>query len=138
MGEIVFRDLVEKEGVGDRFLVDSSATSREEIGNGVYPPAARKLRSVGLDPRGHRARQFTTGDYKRFDYVLVMESYNKRNLMRIIGEDREGKVYRLLDFTDRPRDIDDPWYTDNFDLAYDEILEGCRAFLEWLRDKNEI
>ncbi|MCD7854658.1 MAG: low molecular weight phosphotyrosine protein phosphatase [Clostridiales bacterium] len=130
MGEIIFKDMVKKQGLEDRFLIDSSATSREELGNGVYPPAARKLRSVGLDPRGHRAKQFTTGDYKKFDYVLVMEDFNRRNLLRIIGSDSDKKIFRLLDFTDSPRDIADPWYTDNFDLAYDEISEGVLRVFE--------
>ncbi len=133
MGEIIFKDMVKKQGLEDRFLIDSSATSREELGNGVYPPAARKLRSAGLNPQGHRAKQFTTGDYKKFDYVLVMEDFNRRNLLRIIGSDSDKKIFRLLDFTDRPRDIADPWYTDNFDLAYDEISEGCLGFLNYLK-----
>ncbi|MCD8239668.1 MAG: low molecular weight phosphotyrosine protein phosphatase [Clostridiales bacterium] len=136
MGEIIFKDMVKKQGLEDKFLIDSSATSREELGNGVYPLAARKLRSVGLNPRGHRAKQFTVGDYKKFDYVLVMEDFNRRNLLRIIGSDSDKKIFRLLDFTDSPRDIADPWYTDNFDLAYDEISEGCLVFLNYLKSRK--
>ncbi|MCC8014308.1 MAG: low molecular weight phosphotyrosine protein phosphatase [Eubacterium sp.] len=136
MGEIIFKAMVKKQGLEDKFLIDSSATSREELGNGVYPPAARKLRSVGLNPQGHRAKQFTIGDYKKFDYVLVMEDFNRRNLLRIIGSDGDKKIFRLLDFTDSPRDIADPWYTDNFDLAYDEISEGCLGFLNYLKSRK--
>ncbi len=131
MAEYIFKDMVKKRRLEDLFEIDSAATSREEIGNGVYPPAARKLRSVGIDCAGHHARQFTKADYKRADYVIVMESYNINNLRRIIGEDTDKKVSRLLDFTNKPRDIDDPWYTGDFEKAYSDITEGLEAFLEY-------
>ncbi len=136
MAEYIFRNMVKKRRLEDMFEIDSAATSREEIGNGVYPPAARKLRSVGINCKGHRARQFTKADYMKADYVLVMEKYNISNLMRIIGEDNSKKVHRLLDFSDAPRDIDDPWYTGNFEKAYSDIVEGLEAFLRYALNKK--
>ena len=136
MAMFMFRDLVKRKRLEGLFEIDSSATSREEIGNGVYPPAARKLRSVGIDCKGHRAKQFTVKDYTYFDYILVMESYNISNLRRIIGEDKKGKVHRLLDFSSEPRDIDDSWYTGNFESAYRDIKEGLEGFLNYVMNES--
>lgn len=130
MAEFIFRDMVEKQGLGDSFLVASAATSREEIGNPVHPGTARKLRGLGISTSGKHAVQMTARDYDSYDYIIGMETWNLRNIRRIIGEDPEGKVYRLLDFTDEPGDIADPWYTGDFDLTYDQILKGCRALLD--------
>ena len=110
--------------------ISSAATSREEIGNGVYPPARRKLNSVGIFCDGHHAKQVRKSDYDYYDYLIVMEQYNIRNLMRIIGSDPEKKVYKLLDFAGSGGDIDDPWYTGDFDTAYREIVEGLEGFFE--------
>ncbi len=138
MAEYIFRDMVTKRGLSDRFSIASAATSREEIGNPVYPPAKRKLREHGIDPVGKTARQMTKRDYEEYDYLLAAEQYNIRNMKRIIGDDPAQKVYRLLDFSDRPRDIDDPWYTGNFDTAWNDIVEGCEAFLEYLKKEGKI
>lgn len=138
MAEFIFRDMVAKRGLSDQFSIASAATSREEIGNPVYPPAKRKLREHGIDPAGKRARQMTRQDYEEYDYLLAAEQYNIRNMERIIGHDTAGKVYRLLDFSDRPRDIDDPWYTGNFDIAWKDIVEGCEAFLAYLKKEGKI
>ncbi len=138
MAEFIFRDMVEKRGLGDEFFVASAATSREEIGNPVYPPAKRKLKEHGIDPSGKTARQMTARDYKDYDYLLAAERYNIRNMERITGGDPEHKIFRLLDFSDRPRDIADPWYTGDFDEAWDDIEEGCRAFLGWLEREGKI
>lgn len=138
MAEYIFRDMVAKRGLSDRFSIASAATSREEIGNPVYPPAKRKLREHGIDPAGKTARQMTKRDYEEYDYLLAAEQYNIRNMKRIIGDDPAQKVYRLLDFSDRPRDIDDPWYTGNFDTAWNDIVEGCEAFLEYLKKEGKI
>ncbi len=138
MAEFIFRDMVDKRGLGAQFFVASAATSREEIGNPVYPPAKRKLKEHGIDPAGKTARQMTAGDYRDFDYLLAAERYNIRNMERITGGDPEHKIYRLLDFSDRPRDIADPWYTGDFDEAWDDIVEGCRAFLAWLKKEGKI
>ena len=134
MAEFIFKDLAKKQGVADRFLVASSATSTEEIWNGignpVYPPAVRKLREHGIDPSGKRARQMTKQDYEYYNYLLAAEQYNIQNMLRIVGGDPEHKIHRLLDYSKHPRDIDDPWYSGDFETAYRDIVEGCEAFLE--------
>lgn len=133
MAEFVMKSLA-----GEKLHIESSATSREEIGNGIYPPAAHTLSMHGIESKGHRARQFTVADYNEFDMVVVMEDYNKRNLMRLIGCDCENKVWKLLDFTlDEPHpgagaDISDPWYHGNFDKTYNEILAGCKGLMHHL------
>ena len=136
MAEFLFRDLVMKKNLTHLFSIASAATSREEIGNPVYPPAKQKLSSMGIDCAGKTARQVTKQDYQTFDYLLVMESYNMKNLMRILGDDPEKKVYRLLDFSTSPRDIADPWYTGNFDTTYTDIMEGLEAFLDFVLKKQ--
>lgn len=138
MSEYILRDMVTKRGLADQFKIASAATSREEIGNPVYPPARRKLRENGIDPSGKTARQMTKKDYEEFDYILAAESYNIRNIYRITGGDPDNKICRLLDYSDRPRDIDDPWYTGNFDVTWDDIVEGCEAFLDHLHKTGEI
>ena len=127
MAQYVFEKLAKDAGVGDRFEVDSAATSREEIGNPVYPPARRMLAAHGITKMDHRARQFTMDDYRYYDYIIVMDAENLWNARRMTGGDPEGKVRMLLD-----RQIDDPWYTDDFQTAYDDILEGCEDLLEEL------
>lgn len=129
MAEFMLKDMVERVGISDQFEIASAATTREEIGNPVYPPARRKLKSVGIDPRGKYARQVTIADYQKYDYLIVMDSYNLRSMRYIIPKDPQKKICRLLDFTDHPRDIADPWYTDDFDTAYEEIKEGLEGFL---------
>ena len=136
MAEYLFRDMVQKKGIAGQFHIASAATSREEIGNGVYPPAKRKLASVGISCNMHHARQVTKADYEEYDYLLVAEQYNLRNLQRIIKDDPDHKIYRLLDFCDQPRDIADPWYTGNFDITYDDIMEGLEAFLNHLEKEG--
>lgn len=130
MSEFILRDMVAKRGIADQFEIASAATSREEIGNPVYPPAVRKLREHGIDPSGKRARQMTKQDYKYYDYLLAAEQYNIQNMLRIVGGDPEHKIHRLLDYSKHPRDIDDPWYSGDFETAYRDIVEGCEAFLE--------
>ena len=138
MAEYLFRDMVQKKGLSDRFHIASAATSREEIGNGVYPPAKRKLASVGISCTMHHARQVTKADYDAYDYLLVAERYNIPNLMRQIKEDPENKVHRLLDFCNHPRDIADPWYTGDFDITYNDIMEGLEAFLIHLKNEGKL
>ena len=138
MAEFIFRDMVAKRGFAAEFSIASAATSREEIGNPVYPPAKRKLKEHGIDPAGKTARQMTAQDYKDYDYLLAAERYNIRNMERITGGDPQHKIFRLLDFSDRPRDIADPWYTGDFDEAWDDIVEGCQAFLKWLEKEGKI
>ncbi len=137
MAEYIFKKMLSERNLSDRFEVSSAATSREEIGNGVYPPAKRKLNSVGISCDGHHARQVTKSDYDYYDYLIVMEQYNIRNLLRIIGSDSSHKVHKLLEFAGSNADIDDPWYTGDFETAYREIVEGLEGFLEYeLREKN--
>ncbi|WP_300276647.1 low molecular weight protein-tyrosine-phosphatase [Peptacetobacter sp.] len=131
MAEFVFKDMVAKNGLSDKFHIESSATSREEIGNPVHPGTRNKLAEVGISTKGKYARQITKKDYKDFDYILIMDDMNRRNLKRIIGEDTDNKVYKLLHFANSERDIADPWYTGNFDETYDDVLEGCTAFLNY-------
>lgn len=130
MAEFILKDLVRKKNLSDKFYITSSATSSEEIGNGVHYGTINKLNSVGIPIENRKAVKLTKSDYDKYDYILGMETSNIRNIIRIIGEDSENKVYRLLDFSDNPRDIADPWYTGNFDITYNDILEGCTAFLK--------
>lgn len=129
MGEFILKDMLKKRGIAESFHVESAATSTEEIGNPVYPPARRKLKEHGIDCSGKTARQITKSDYINFDYIFCADSYNIKNALRIFGGDPEKKVCRLLDLTSNPRDIADPWYTGNFDITWDDIVEGCTAFL---------
>lgn len=142
MAEFMMKDMVEKMGVKDDFVIESAATSAEEIwggrGNPVYPPAKAELRRHGIgstpytDFSRKRAVQVTRADYGKYDYILCAEERNVKNTTRITGGDPEGKILRLLDFSDRPRDIADPWYTGVFDITYDDIEEGLHAFLKHL------
>ena len=132
IAEYVMKDLVRKRGLEDVFRIDSAATSMEETGNPVYPPARRVLAKHSVPCGGHRARRMERSDYKAFDHLIGMENYNLRNMMRILGDDPENKVSLLLDWTDRPGDIDDPWYTGDFETAYRQIREGCEALLDKL------
>ncbi len=132
MAEYIMKDLVKKAGLSHQFHIASAATSMEEVGNPIYPPARKKLREHGISTEGHRARRMERSDYWEYDYLIAMEQYNIRNMMRILGDDPEGKVSLLLDFTDHPGDIDDPWYTGDFTTTYRQILAGCEALLERL------
>ena len=137
MAEFIFKDMIKKMGIEKEFFVASAATSTEEIwgngkGNPVYPPAKRKLAENGISCEGKYAVQLKKSDYDKYDYIIGMEQVNIRNILRIIKEDKEGKVFRLMDFTDNKKDIADPWYSGNFDVTYDEICEGCRGLLKYL------
>ena len=140
MAEFVFRDLAEKAGCADLFRVASAGTSSEEIWNGVgnpvYPPAAAKLAEHGIASRGKRARVLVPEDYDRFDLLVAMEGRHERAMHRLFRGDPQGKICRLLDFTDRSGDIPDPWYTDDFESAYRDIERGCRALLSALLEQN--
>ena len=136
MAEFIMKQKVAALGLSDQFHIASAATSTEEIWNGVgnpvYPPAREELAKHGISCEGKRAVQLKKSDYNEFDYLIGMEQANIRNMMRILGGDPEGKVSRLLDFTEEPRDIADPWYTGNFKLTYEQIEEGCQALLDKL------
>lgn len=130
MAEFIMKDLVKKKGLEDKFEIASCATSNEEIGNTVYPKAKRKLLEHGISCEGKTARRMTTDDYKYYDYIIGMDSFNIRNMMRITGEDTERKISLLMDFTDSPKDVEDPWYTDDFESAYNDIKKGCEGLLK--------
>ena len=134
MAEFIFKDLVKKQRIADRFVIASSATSTEEIWNGignpVYPPAKAELAKHGLSCNGKRAVQLKKSDYDKYDIFIGMDSANIRNMLRIFGGDPDGKVRRMMDYTDRGGDVADPWYSDRFDVAYQDILEGCTALLK--------
>ena len=132
MAEFVMKDLVRKAGADERFFIASAATSTEEIGNPVYPPARRKLAEHGIGCAGKTARQMTAADYREYDLLIGMDSANLRNMRRICGGDPEGKIRLLMDFTDRPGDVADPWYTGDFETTWRDISAGCRGLLEWL------
>ena len=129
MAEFVMKQLVEEAGRSDEFAIASAATSTEEIGNPVYPPARRKLAEHGIGCAGKTARQMTRADYDRFDLLVGMDEANIRNMRRISGGDPEGKIHQLLAFTDRPGEVADPWYTGNFDATWRDVLEGCQCLL---------
>lgn len=129
MAEFIFRDLAAKAGRGAEFEAASAGTSSEEYGNPVYPPARRKLAEHGIACAGKTARQLTRADYDRYDLLIGMESRHLAAMRRICGGDPAGKMHRLLDYTARPADIADPWYTGDFDAAWNDIESGCRALL---------
>ena len=126
------KDLVRKAGLSAQVQIDSAATSREEIGNPIYPPAQRQLRAHGVAFDDHRARQMTRQDYADYDLLIGMDTQNLRNMQRICGGDPDGKLRLLLEYTGHSRDVADPWYTDDFDAAWQDIAFGCRALLEAL------
>ena len=133
MAEFVMKDLVAKAGLSDKFEIASAATSTEEIGNPVYPPARRKLAEHGISCAGKTARQMTRRDYETYDYLIAMDHNNLRNMARFVGGDPEHKVSLLMDHTRRPGDVADPWYTGDFEATWQDVLEGCTALLEELR-----
>ena len=122
--------MVKKLGKENEFLIKSSATSFEELGSDVHYGTVRKLNSVGVPVEHRESIRLSKNDYDKYDYIIGMEDANIRNILRIIGEDKENKVCKLLDFSSNPRDIADPWFTGNFDKTYEDIHEGCKAFLE--------
>ena len=145
MAEFVMKDLVKKAGLASEFHIESAATSREEIGNPVYPPAQRKLAEHGISCDGHAAQrklaehgiscdghaaqQLTNQDYDKYDLLIGMDSANLRNMHCICGGDFAGKLRLLMDYTDHPRDVADPWYTDDFEATWRDVLEGCQGLL---------
>lgn len=129
MAEFIMKHLVHEAGLDEHFYIESAATSTEEIGNPVYPPARRMLAAHGISCDGHAARQITPADYARFDLIIGMDERNIRNMLRIFGDDPDGKIHKLLDFTSRPGDVADPWYTGNFDATWRDVLEGCTQIL---------
>ncbi len=132
MAEFIMKRIVADAGRSDEFEIASAATSTEEIGNAVYPPARRKLAEHDISCAGKTARQLTRRDYEHYDLLIGMDRYNLSNMRRMCGGDPDGKIHLLLDYTDHPRDVADPWYTDDFEATWRDCLEGCTALLETL------
>ena len=138
MAEFVMRDLVEKAGLSGQITVASAATSTEEIGNPVYPPARRKLAEYGISCAGHAARQLTRKDYDQFDWLIGMDFANLRNMRRMCGGDEQDKIHLLMDYTHRPGEVADPWYTGNFEATWQDVREGCEGLLQYLTKESPL
>jgi protein-tyrosine phosphatase len=130
MAEFVLKQKVSELGRSDEFEIASAATSREEIGNPVYPPAQRMLQTHDISCAGKTARQMTRADYAYYDYIIAMDRNNLRNLERLIGPDVDHKISLLMDYTNTPRDVADPWYTGDFQATWDDVQEGCDGLLQ--------
>ena len=133
LSESVFTYKVKELGLADRFVIDSFATSTEEIGNPPHRGTVNKLREVGIPLVPHRAKQITLADYDKFDFIIAMDTANIRNLNRMLNNDPEGKIYKLLSFAGSDADIADPWYTGDFDATYDDVTRGCKGLLEYIK-----
>jgi len=129
MAEFIMKDLVTKAGLSEQFEISSAATSTEEIGSPVYPPARRKLTEHGIDCSGKRARQLTNADYNRYDLLIGMDQANLRNMHRICGSDYGEKMHLLMEYTNRPGEVADPWYTRDFDATWCDVEDGCQGLL---------
>ena len=138
MCQSVLTHLVKQQGLEDCFEIDSAATSREEIGNPPHYGTVTKLRQVGIPVVPHHARQMTMTDYEYYAYLIGMDTANLRNMNRIAGGDPEGKIYKVPSFAGLSRDIADPWYTGNLDETYTDVLEGCEAFLEFIKGEGKL
>ena len=138
MAQFVIQDMVNKRGLSDQFYIDSMATSTEEIGNPPHRGTVRKMNEMKIPMKPHRAQQISYRDYGDWDYIIGMDTYNIRNLHRMLKGDPEGKVYKLLAFNSDGRDIADPWYTGNFGRTYEDVVEGCEGFLTFLFEKGLI
>ena len=138
MAEFVMKDLVKKAGLETQFHIESAATSTEEIGNPVYPPARRKLAEHGIDCTEKTARQLTNSDYDKYDLLIGMDRANLRNMHRICGGDFANKLHLLMDYTDHPGDVADPWYTGDFEATWRDVLEGWTYLLERLKSEGKI
>ena len=136
MAEYIFKYMTKQLSINNEFVVKSTATSREEIGNDLYPPAKRILEEKGIPYSHHSARQFAKQDYDEYDYIFIMEKYNYINLLKIIGIDSDNKIHYLTEYSNLDRDIADPWYSRNFDLTYVQLVESLKCFLLHLGYEN--
>lgn len=130
------KDMVRKAGLENQFYIASAATSAEELGNPVYPPARRKLAEHGIDCSGKTARRLRKSDYAQYDLLIGMDQANLRNMHRMCGGDPEGKLHLLLDFTNRPGNVADPWYTGDFEATWRDVEQGCRGLLQELAQEG--
>ena len=136
MAEYVMKDIVTKRGIADQFDISSAATSTEELGNPVHPGTRTKLKQLGISTTGKYAVQMKRSDYEKYDYIIGMDNWNYRNMLRIVGKDPEKKISLLLDYTDHPRDVADPWYTGDFEQTYEDVVAGCKGLLEEILAKH--
>lgn len=132
MAEFVMKDLVKKAGLEKQFEIVSAATSTEEIGNPVYHLARQKLAEHGIDCTGKTARQLQNNDYEKYDLLIGMDNANLRDMFHICGGDFADKMHLLMEFTDRPGEVSDPWYTRDFEATWQDVLEGCQGLLDFL------
>ena len=138
MAEFVLKDMVKKAGLADRFEIASAATSTEEIGNPVHRGTREKLRQVGISVAGKTAVQLRKSDYDKYDYLIGMDEWNIRNMLRMLGGDPEEKIHKLLEFTGSRRDVADPWYTGDFETTYQDVVTGCKELMKMLKEKGVI
>lgn len=136
MAEFIFRDMVERRGLSSQVIVASAATSMEEIGKSVHPGTRQVLDRLGISCADKRAVRMECRDYQEYDYLIGMDTHNIREMKRITGGDPNHKIYRLLDFTEEPRDIEDPWYTGDFEQTYRDVERGCEALLAYLERES--
>ncbi len=136
MAEFIMKDMVEKQGIAHEFYIASAATSMEEIGNPVHHGTRNRLAQEGISTAGKYAVRMEPGDYQKYDYIIGMDNWNYRNILRIVGKDKEHKVSLLLDYTDQPRDVADPWYTGDFEKTYEDVTAGCRGLLAKITQEN--
>lgn len=132
MAEFLLKDMVEKHGIADCFVIESAATTSEELGNPVYPGTRKRLAKEGISVEGKTAKRLRSADYGDFDLFIGMDAENMRDMRRFFGSDPDGKVYKMLEFAGTERDVADPWYTGDFDSTYDDIHAGCLGLLSWL------
>ena len=137
MAEYVMKEMVRRRGIDSDYLIDSAATSCEENGHPIYPPARRKLEENGIPVGNHRARRMTQSDYKKYDWIICMDRNNIRNAQRITGTDPDGKIFLLLDYTDRAgEEVADPWYTGDFEATWRDVTEGCEGLLDYIEEMH--
>ena len=138
MAEFIFKDMIEKKGLSKEFIIKSAATSYEEIGNDIHYGAREKLFQKNITFTKRKATRITLDDYKKYDFIIGMEESNVRNIKKIVGNDIDNKIYKLLDFAEKPRDIADPWYTGDFETTYNDIVEGCQGLIKYLEKLGRI
>ena len=138
MAEFIFKDIINKKGLNDKFEIKSAATSYEEIGNDIHYGAKDKLIHKNIPFSKRKATRITPEDYYNYNFIIGMDDSNIRNIKRIVGEDVDNKISKLLDYSDSPRDIADPWYTGDFEITYNDIVEGCNCFIKCLEEKKYI
>lgn len=138
MAEFILRDMAQKQGLSQQISVASAATSNEEIGNPVHPGTRGVLSRLGISTAGKYAVRLEPGDYTQYDYLIGMDQWNRKNMLRICGGDPEGKIHLLLDYTNEARDVADPWYTGDFEQTYRDVVRGCEGLLLYLKEKGHI